>query len=264
MDDKGLLVEIQLCESKVQHALKNIAKSKAALTSGRTAANTIYCPINLQADLDMQSGVLNVEEKDYKTGFSYFYEAFEGYHSISNNSKAILSLKYMLLCKVMTKNPEDVQSILSGKNALKYSGNDISAMREVATAYQDRSLHDFETVLAKYQTELVQDPLVSKHIGDLYGQLFEQHLLRIIEPFSRVEITHIAKLLKLPKEKIESKLSQMILDHQLTGIIDQGKDCLIVLEEQRKDVMYSSSLKTLENMNEVMDSLFERAQELTK
>lgn len=213
----------------------------------------------------MQSGVLNVEEKDYKTAFSYFYEAFEGYHSLTtSNTRAILALKYMLLCKIMTKNPEDVQSILSGKNALKYSGNEINSMREVATAYQARSLHEFETALSKYENELVKDPLVHKHIGDLYGKLFEQHLLRIIEPFSRVEITHIAKLLKLPKEKIESKLSQMILDKQLQGIIDQGKDCLIVLEEPKKDVMYSSSLKTLENMNQVMDSLFERAQELTK
>lgn len=56
----------------------------------------------------------------------------------------------------------------------------------------------------------------------------------------------------------------MILDKQLNGIIDQGKDCLVVLEEGKKDIMYSSSLKTLENMNQVMDSLFERAQELTK
>lgn len=56
MDDKALLVEVQLIESKTYHALNNFAKARAALTSARTTANGIYCPPKLQADLDEQSG----------------------------------------------------------------------------------------------------------------------------------------------------------------------------------------------------------------
>jgi len=80
LDDKHLLVEIYLLEAKVHHSLQYCPKSKTSLTAARANANSIHCPPLIQADLDNMSGILLSEDKDYKTAYSYFYEAFEAFN----------------------------------------------------------------------------------------------------------------------------------------------------------------------------------------
>lgn len=55
----------------------------------------------------------------------------------------------------------------------------------------------FQT-LNDYKVELVNDPIVRAHLDSLYDNLLEQNLCRIIEPFSRVQVEHVAQLIKLP------------------------------------------------------------------
>ncbi|RLV92260.1 26S proteasome regulatory subunit RPN6 [Spathaspora sp. JA1] len=261
LDDKSSLVEVQLLESKIYHALRNIPKSRAALTSARTSANSIYCPTILQAELDCQSGILNAEDKDYKTAFSYFYESFEGFNS-QEDSRSIVVLKYMLLTKIMLNLVDDVNNILNNKNVIKYKSRDIDAMKAIALAYSNRSLKEFESSLLTYSQELKSDPIIKNHFNALYDNLLEQNLLKIIESYSCVELSHISKTIGLNLQQVEGKLSQMILDKVFYGVLDQGNGWLIVYDEPRKDASYEASLDLIKNLSGVVDLLYEKASSL--
>ena len=101
LDDKQLLVETHLIESKIHHGLRGLAKAKAALTASRTCANAIYVAPTLQASIDSMSGVLHCEEGDYNTAHSYFLEAFEQLDQLDDQERALRCLKYMMLCKIL-------------------------------------------------------------------------------------------------------------------------------------------------------------------
>eukprot|EP00922_Rhytidocystis_sp_ex-Travisia-forbesii_P023226 GHVS01034107.1.p1 GENE.GHVS01034107.1~~GHVS01034107.1.p1 ORF type:complete len:516 (+),score=74.90 GHVS01034107.1:145-1692(+) len=308
LDDRLLLVELHLIESKIYWTTRNIAKSKAALTAARTNANAIHCPPMLQGDIDLQGGILHAQEKDFKTAFSYFFEAFEAFGSVSpiapihhlpavvtpgvavatasgdsipspvapptttevvglssvptatDVPRALQALKYLMLAKVMCGQVDDLTPILSGKQGLKYASQ-LDALRAVAKCHKERSLSMFETTLAKYESELYGDAVLKHHISDLYETLLEQNILRILEPFSHVEIAHVAKLMELPQPNVQRKLGEMVLDGKLQGTLDQGTGVLILFDEPTLPDTYDDALATLTHMGEVVETLHEKAQQ---
>lgn len=113
----------------------------------------------------------------------------------------------MLLCKVMNDQPNDVPAVMQGKLTLKYSNREIDAMKAVAKAYADRSLHAFEQVVTQeYPNEIQNDFVVQTKLKELSDKLLEQNLQRLLEPYERVEIGHIAKLIDLPIDSVQTKL----------------------------------------------------------
>merc|ERR1712051_565677 len=248
LDDKNLLVDVQLLECKTYHALGNLPRARAALTSARTTANSIYVPPRVQAQLDLQSGILHAsEEKDFKTAFSYFFEAFEQFDSVVDDPVAktmtIMALKYMLLSKVMLNLPDDVTNLVSGKLALRHSGKELDAMKAVALSAKNRSLSEFQQAVKDFKVELEDDLIVNKHLDSLYNNMLEQNLCRIIEPYSKVQVDYVAKKIGLPQAEVEKKLSQMILDKKFLGILDQETGVLIIFTSESRWELIFARLK---------------------
>merc|ERR1712110_1215885 len=162
----------------------------------------------------------------------------------------------------MFNKPQDTRAIINGKSGLKYAGKEIDAMAAVAKASEDRSLKGFEAVLLRYKAQLGDDPIVSWHLSDLNETLLEQNILRILEPFSRVEIHHVAELIELPVPRTLAKLREMILDKKLNGTLDQGVGVLIVYDEEQIRSTYDNALKTIKNTSTVLDTLYGVAKQL--
>ena len=70
-------------------------------------------------------------------------------------------------------------------------------MRAIASAHQKSSLKELNEVLEKYKGDLEQDTVINRHLKQLYQKLLEDNLLRLVKPFSQVELSHIAELIEL-------------------------------------------------------------------
>ena len=60
-------------------------------------------------------------------------------------------------------------------------------------------------------------------------------------------------------DKVLGKLSEMILDEKIKGTLDQGRNCLIIYDEPEPTDMFDHSIATIQNLDKVMDSLYEKA-----
>jgi len=260
LDDKQLLVELHLLESRIQFALQNLPKAKAALTACRAAANVVYVAPLLQAEIDLQGGKITSSEKDFKTAFSYFYEAFEGFDGVQD-PRAATGLKYMVLCKIMAGKSRDVKAIITNKLALKYSGPQVEAMRAVATAADERSIKELKAVReGPHRAELVSDPIVERHLDDLYNDIMHMNLLKIIEPYSRVQISHVAKQIELSEELVQQTIAKLILDQMFNGIL--LPETIIAYPEPEEDKVFAHAIETVNTLDSVVTRLFDKAETL--
>ncbi|KAH7542621.1 hypothetical protein FEM48_Zijuj02G0093600 [Ziziphus jujuba var. spinosa] len=154
---------------------------------------------------------------------------------------------------------DDVSGLISSKRGPQYVGPDLDAIRAVANAHSKHSLKLFKTALSDFRAQFEEDPILHKHFSSPYDTLLEQNLCRLIEPFSRVEIAHIAELIELPVDHVEKKLSRKILDKKFAGTLDQGAGCLIIFYDPKTDAIYPSTLETISNIGKVVDSLYVRS-----
>ncbi|KAH3663411.1 hypothetical protein OGATHE_004213 [Ogataea polymorpha] len=66
-------------------------------------------------------------------------------------------------------------------------------------------------------------------------------------------------MIGLPRNIIETKLSNMILDKTFFGVLDQGNGWLVIYDEPQRDETYDLNLNVIKTMSGVVDLLYEKA-----
>lgn len=264
IEDRELIMEVTLEESKSAFALRNFAKAKTSLVLARTNANGAYVSTQMQAALDLQSGILySADEKDFKTAYSYCYEALEGY-IIADPPKAVRALKYMCLCKIMLNDAEAIPQLLSTKVLQPIRGREIDAMKSMAEAFRERSLSKFNKCLKDYNKEIMGDPVVSAHSRELRDNMLEKEISRVIEPYSEIDLSHIVRCVGMSHKQIEKQISTMLLDKKFFGVIDQHNGTVRVYQTPHKDKTYQKSVELIRALSKAVDAIYSKAGPLLK
>lgn len=72
------------------------------------------------------------------------------------------------------------------KKFFKHASSHIASLFEYFRLF-NRNLCILQA-LTEYRAELRDDPIINTHLAKLYDNLLEQNLIRVIEPFSRVQV----------------------------------------------------------------------------
>merc|ERR1712093_449540 len=101
----------------------------------------------------------------------------------------------MMLCKIMSKNYKDLNTLINSKTVLDFSGPSLFRMESISKACEKKSLRKLKKILMKF--EKVEDPLLKSKIIQLLNGLEEENLKKILKPYSKVQILHIVNLIDL-------------------------------------------------------------------
>ncbi|GIX61239.1 proteasome subunit [Babesia caballi] len=90
LEDKPLLLDVHLVQAKAYLLVRNFVRMKIALSSAKNIATNINTPTYVTAEIDLLSGLLYLSEKDYGAAYSYFFEAYEGFHMAVGGTHSVL------------------------------------------------------------------------------------------------------------------------------------------------------------------------------
>lgn len=234
------LLEVYALEIQMYTEQKNNKKLKIVYEQSLHIKSAIPHPFTMGVIREC-GGKMHLREGEYNNAHTDFFEAFKNYDE-SGSPRRTTCLKYLVLANMLMKsdiNPFDSQEAKPYKN-----DPDITAMTRLVNAYQNDDIVAFEKIVSTNRTIIMQDPFIREHIEDLLKNVRTNLLIKLIKPYTRINISYISAELNVEAEEVENLLVSCILDKTIKGHIDQIKDVLYI---ERKNVPVSSRFDAINN-----------------
>ncbi|KAG8928261.1 hypothetical protein FRC03_007929 [Tulasnella sp. 419] len=233
-----ILLEVYALEIQMYNDQKNFKKIKEIYNATLQVRSAIPHP-RIMGVIRECGGKMWMGEKRWARASEDFFESFKNYDE-AGSMQRIQVLKYLVLAHMLMGseiNPFDSQETKPYKN-----DSQIKAMTDLVDAYHRREVHTAEKILKENKETIMDDPFIRSYIGDLLRSLRTQYLIDLIKPYTRLELSFLAKQLNVDSDEVEEILVGLILEGKVEGRIDQVEQRLVLdqhsaLEKRRYAAM---------------------------
>ncbi|KAJ7610967.1 PCI domain-containing protein [Roridomyces roridus] len=211
------LLEIYALEIQMYNETRNFKKLKEIYNATNAVRSAIPHP-RIMGVIKECGGKMWMGERQWNKASEDFFESFRNYDE-AGSPQRIQVLKYLVLANMLTGsevNPFDSQETKPYK-----TDPQIKAMTDLVDAYQRREVHSAEKILKDNHSTIMDDSFIRLYIGELLRSLRTQYLIDLIKPYTRLELSFLAKQLNVDIAEVEELLIGLILEGKVEGRIDQ-------------------------------------------
>ncbi|CAO3626913.1 unnamed protein product [Cunninghamella echinulata] len=241
------LLEILALEIQMHTATKNTKKLKELYQQCLHVRSAIPHP-RIMGVIRECGGKMHMSEKQWDKAQTDFFESFKNYDE-AGSPQRIQVLKYLVLANMLTEsqiNPFDSQETKPYKN-----DKEIAAMTNLVAAYQRKEIKEFEKILQVNRASIMDDSFIRTYIDDVLKNIRTQVLIKLIKPYTMINISFISKQLNISIDDVEELLVGLILDGKIAGQIDQVNQRLELDQRLTDDLKYEVMNKWSTNIAQI-------------
>lgn len=218
------LLEVYALEIQMYTATKNTKRLKQLYEKALQVKSAIPHP-RIMGVIRECGGKMHMGSRDFDGAHWDFFEAFKNYDE-AGNARRIQCLKYLVLANMLALS--DIDPFDSPEAKPYMSNREIVSMTTLRGAYTKKDVKEFEKILRENSSSIMGDPFIREHIEELLSKFRSQVLLKLIQPYTRIEIPYAAKELNIEVHELENLLVSLIIDGRVQGKIDQVNNRLIL------------------------------------
>lgn len=254
------LLEVYALEIQMYTETKNNKKLKELYTRTLRVKSSITHP-RIMGVIRECGGKMHMYVKDWENAQTDFFESFRNYDE-AGSPQRITVLKYLVLSNMLNKssiNPFDSQETKPYRNDPQ-----ITSMTSLVEAYQRDDIAAFEKILRENRADIMDDKFIAQYIQAILTNIRTAVLIRLIAPYSRVQLSFIADELAISNDEVEELLVELILDDKVFGQIDSVQGILDLDMEKIRRARQAGEEAVKPSRGEVMEQLVTEVDQLWK